>query len=422
MLIKPYMEYLQQSLNLSQDIKLQYDNNCTCMNARERFLDMNYRNVQLMHRGLFGNAPKEPTLAVDLRLLDFVTRLFQRLAPNNIAICQTMEDFLRYEGYQLRGQSIINNNTEDTEPRAANLDSSHLDTSSPPSSPTGRGMPSIEEVEDEEVRPSKRTGRGLTAEQTFRRWIKVTAWKEQVSAVRPKQAPPQERSKDDVDGFENGLKVPRLVLDGCNNSFTVADGNREKASTKFFHSTALMGLLCCHDRMLWLALGNANTMHTPWSTNYFRISLQRLPSDYSTTLAVNLNEAVSSQSRSAGQKAVEAALRLRKACDTLCDSIKDFQCVLASRNSEPYEIAEAKLELPELREKLSSTQQSHLSKERTLGVEGKKRYNHLASSPFITDLMNARALKVCLCQKLQSRKFEQDRLDQMYRRQINSAH
>lgn len=60
--------------------------------------------VQLITRGLFGNAPKEPTLAVDIRLLDFVTRLFSRLSPNNTAICQTIEDFLRYQGYQLRGQ------------------------------------------------------------------------------------------------------------------------------------------------------------------------------------------------------------------------------------------------------------------------------------------------------------------------------
>lgn len=40
MLVKPYMEYLQRSLNLSQDIELQYDNACTCMNARERVLDI----------------------------------------------------------------------------------------------------------------------------------------------------------------------------------------------------------------------------------------------------------------------------------------------------------------------------------------------------------------------------------------------
>jgi hypothetical protein len=126
------------------------------------------------------------------------------------------------------------------------------------------------------------------------------------------------------------------------------------------------------------------------------------------------------QSRSAGQKAVEEALHLRKARDTLRDSVKDLQQILSSRNSEPYEIAEAEMELPELRKKLSTTQNSLSSKERALGVEGKERYTHLASSSFITDLMNARALKIRLRQRLQSRKFERDRLERMFRRQINS--
>lgn len=117
---------------------------------------------------------------------------------------------------------------------------------------------------------------------------------------------------------------------------------------------------------------------------------------------------------------MEEALRLRKARDILRDSIKDLQHILISRNSEPYEIAEAELELPGLRDKLDSTQKSLSLKERALGVEGKRRYNHLASSPFITDLMNARALKLRLRQRLQSRKFERDRLERMFRRQINS--
>jgi hypothetical protein len=126
------------------------------------------------------------------------------------------------------------------------------------------------------------------------------------------------------------------------------------------------------------------------------------------------------QSRSAGKKAVEEALRLRKARDTLRDSIKYLQRVLTSRDSEPYEIAEADLELPELRDRLASVQKSLSAKERGLGVEGKKRYNHLASSQFITDLMNARALKLRLRQKLQSLKFERDRSERMFRRQLNS--
>jgi hypothetical protein len=60
--------------------------------------------LQLINRGLFGNAPKDPSLAVDLSVLDFVTRMFLRLSPNNTAICQTIEDFLGSQGYQLSGQ------------------------------------------------------------------------------------------------------------------------------------------------------------------------------------------------------------------------------------------------------------------------------------------------------------------------------
>ncbi|KAF9059843.1 hypothetical protein BDP27DRAFT_1371078 [Rhodocollybia butyracea] len=94
----------------------------------------------------------------------------------------------------------------------------------------------------------------------------------------------------------------------------------------------------------------------------------------------DINFSMHSQSCSAGQKAVEEALRLRKARDTLCDSIKDLQRVLTSCNSEPYEIAEADLELPELRDRLAGVRKSLSAREHALGVEGKKRYNHLAST------------------------------------------
>jgi hypothetical protein len=40
MLVRPYMDYLRRSLNLSQDIELTDENQCTCMNARERHLEI----------------------------------------------------------------------------------------------------------------------------------------------------------------------------------------------------------------------------------------------------------------------------------------------------------------------------------------------------------------------------------------------
>jgi hypothetical protein len=52
--------------------------------------------------------------------------------------------------------------------------------------------------------------------------------------------------------FENGMRVPTAVLDGCNDSFVAADERRMKASTLFFADTGLMALICRHDRVLWL--------------------------------------------------------------------------------------------------------------------------------------------------------------------------
>ncbi|KAJ3748151.1 hypothetical protein EV360DRAFT_97769 [Lentinula raphanica] len=54
------------------------------------------------------------------------------------------------------------------------------------------------------------------------------------------------------DGYEPSLQVPNSVLDACQQSFTAADGSREKATVQFFDSTALMAMLCRHDRVLWI--------------------------------------------------------------------------------------------------------------------------------------------------------------------------
>src|SRR5438876_98836 len=49
------------------------------------------------------------------------------------------------------------------------------------------------------------------------------------------------------------VAVLAAVLDKCQKSFKAANKHRQKASTKFFANTGLMALLCCHDRVLWLA-------------------------------------------------------------------------------------------------------------------------------------------------------------------------
>ncbi|KAJ7670406.1 hypothetical protein B0H14DRAFT_2274265, partial [Mycena olivaceomarginata] len=46
--------------------------------------------------------------------------------------------------------------------------------------------------------------------------------------------------------------LPRSVLDRCEVSFKAAEEKWEKASTNFFEDTALMALVCLHDRLLFL--------------------------------------------------------------------------------------------------------------------------------------------------------------------------
>lgn len=54
-----------------------------------------------MSRGLFPCAPLEPSLAVDINMLDFVNRLFVRAAPNVTAWSDTVETFLSSRNYEL---------------------------------------------------------------------------------------------------------------------------------------------------------------------------------------------------------------------------------------------------------------------------------------------------------------------------------
>ncbi|KAF7305868.1 CxC2 domain-containing protein [Mycena chlorophos] len=64
--------------------------------------------AQLLRVGLFPCSPCNPTLAVDIQLLDFVRHLYLRIAPNNTAFCRALESTLGdrglkfFEGEQLR--------------------------------------------------------------------------------------------------------------------------------------------------------------------------------------------------------------------------------------------------------------------------------------------------------------------------------
>ncbi|KAJ3729197.1 hypothetical protein DFJ43DRAFT_962783, partial [Lentinula guzmanii] len=78
------------------------------------------------------------------------------------------------------------------------------------------------------------------------------------------------------------------------------------------------------------------------------------------------------------------------------------------------------IELPVVREKLLKVQSTLRTCELRLGVEGMRDYWRLASSQFFRERMNACALKTRICQRLRARKFECDRIERSFRRQMNS--
>lgn len=63
--------------------------------------------VQLMQVGAFGCAPVLPSLAVDLRVLEFTMNLFLQVSPNNTAISIALERVLANMGFQLDHQVSI---------------------------------------------------------------------------------------------------------------------------------------------------------------------------------------------------------------------------------------------------------------------------------------------------------------------------
>ncbi|KAF9515371.1 hypothetical protein BS47DRAFT_1262229, partial [Hydnum rufescens UP504] len=71
--------------------------------------------------------------------------------------------------------------------------------------------------------------------------------------VGKKRPHPSTSLADEGDRCEDGLHVPNSALQQCGDSFIAADENCIKASHTRFSNTGLMGLLCHHDHVLFLA-------------------------------------------------------------------------------------------------------------------------------------------------------------------------
>lgn len=284
--------------------------------------------LQLLRRGLFPCAPMVPSLAVDLRVLEFVRLLFVRQSPNQTAWCDALETFLDGMRYKLTSKvsislltgapvyltffqnslrrrfsnafhwyrvlTVLARDHISTLITDARKDGSHVDQPSEylrsrcPLCFGGndwrnevRGSPSMCVIYYDSTAPvdhfsrpniivcidacftqkCSTNPRGATGSDPpnptssfFLPTADVNAMEDFVQRCRGEGRQARaSRAEPDEDCYEEGMRVPVSVLNGCGDSFIAADEKREKASTRFFTDTGLMALLCRHDRVLWVA-------------------------------------------------------------------------------------------------------------------------------------------------------------------------
>ncbi|KAG6823424.1 hypothetical protein H0H92_010270 [Tricholoma furcatifolium] len=122
-LIVPYMTYLYQSQSLREPVSVA-SYTCSCGASRslevilltfDSLLKINLTicacvptaPLQLLERGFFACAPLFPSLAIELKVLDFVSELFVNIAPNCTAWCNTVEKFLARRAYRLQAEGSL---------------------------------------------------------------------------------------------------------------------------------------------------------------------------------------------------------------------------------------------------------------------------------------------------------------------------
>ncbi|KAG1744527.1 uncharacterized protein EDB91DRAFT_1236494 [Suillus paluster] len=240
--------------------------------------------LQLLCHGLFPCAPMAPSLAVDLQVLEFVRLLFICQSPNQTAWCNALETFLDGMGYKLTSKNnlrrrfsnafhwywvltVLARDHISTLITDAQKDGSRVDQPSEylrlqcPLCFGGNNWPDVIVCIDAcFTQKCSTNARGATSSDPPNLTLSFFLPMDNVKAMEDfverccgeKCQKRASRVEPDKDCYEEGMRIPVSVLNGCGDSFIAADEKREKASTHFFTDTGLMALLCRHDRVLWI--------------------------------------------------------------------------------------------------------------------------------------------------------------------------
>ncbi|KAG0703204.1 hypothetical protein DFH29DRAFT_981988 [Suillus ampliporus] len=224
--------------------------------------------LQLLRRGLFPCAPMVPSLAVDLRVLEFIRLFFVRQSPNQTAWCDALETFLDGMRYKLtlknslrcrfsnafhwyRVLTVLARDHISTLITDAQKDGSHVDQ---PSEYLRSRCPLCFGGNDwrNEVRGSPSMPNIIVC---------IDVCFTQKCSTNPCSAtgsdPPNPTSSfflptADVNAMEDFVQRCHGEGRQARASRAEAEPDKEKASTHFFTDTGLMALLCRHDRVLWV--------------------------------------------------------------------------------------------------------------------------------------------------------------------------
>lgn len=112
-------------------------------------------------------------------------------------------------------------------------------------------------------------------------------------------------------------------------------------------------------------------------------------------------------------------MRLQKARDFIESRVHKLEDTIINPEAEEYEVGDAEMRLGEAQHKLKRARAAVRQQEQALGVEARVQLEKLINSPFIAAQMNARALKLRLREKLCRRKWELERIERSYRKQVN---